>query len=95
MSKAVESSLVYLDEFDAFYHYALSENILRYLIKNFDGQALLTTHNINLLTNKIIRPDCSFIVNNGKIKSLSDSTRRELREGNNLERLYVSGEFDG
>ena len=86
---------VFIDEFDAFYHYALSENILRYLIKNFDGQALLTTHNINLLTNKIIRPDCSFIVNNGKIKSLSDSTRRELREGSNLERLYVSGEFDG
>lgn len=87
-------TFLFIDEFDAFYHYALSEQILRYLIADFNGQALVTTHNINLLTNKIIRPDCSFIVKNGEIKSLSDSTNRELRQGNNLERLYVSGEFD-
>ena len=90
-----EIKFLFIDEFDAFYHYDLSERILSYLIKDFGGQAFVTTHNINLLTNKIIRPDCSFIVRNERIHSLPELTRRELRQGNNLERLYVSGEFDG
>ena len=30
----------------------------------------------------------------GKLTALCDATKRELREGHNLEKMYISGEFD-
>jgi Cdc6-like AAA superfamily ATPase len=87
-------SLLFIDEFDAFYHYALAEKILKYLIEKVNHQVILTTHNIKLLSNRLVRPDCCFIIDPGKIRSFSDSTERELREGNSIENLYMHGEFD-
>lgn len=57
-------------------------------------QKILTSHNTNLLTNRIMRPDCYFILTKDKLTSLANATKRELREGHNLEKLYMSGEFD-
>ena len=93
---AREASLIYLDEFDAFYHYELSENILKYLKNNYPKtQIIITTHNTNLMTNRLSRPDCLFILSlDGKLTSLNNATERELREGHNLEKLYISGEFE-
>ena len=89
-------SLFYMDEFDAFYNYEISEKIVRYLKKNFpESQFILTTHNTNLMTNQLMRPDCLFILSKaGKITPLCDATERELREGHNLEKLYIGGEFE-
>lgn len=89
-------SLFYMDEFDAFYNYEISEKIVRYLKKNFpNSQIILTTHNTNLMTNHLMRPDCLFILSRtGKITALCDATERELREGHNLEKLYIGGEFE-
>ncbi len=87
-------SFLFIDEFDAFYHFELSEKIVK-LIEQFQGfQTILTSHNTNLLSNKIMRPDCYFILTKEKIVSLVNSTKRELREGHNLEKLFMSGEFD-
>ena len=83
-----------MDEFDAFYHYELSENIVKMLEDEFDCQVILTTHNTSLLSNTIMRPDCFFILNDGRITSICNSTSREFRLGHNLEKLYKSGEFD-
>ena len=58
-------------------------------------QKILTSHNTNLLSNRIMRPDCYFILTQDKLTSLANATERELREGHNLEKLYMSGEFDG
>lgn len=88
-------TFLFIDEFDAFYHFDLAKKILRYLISDFPRQAILTTHNIDLLTNQITRPDCCFVLKDGNVKSFADATTRELRQSNNLERLYVGGEFDG
>lgn len=90
-------SFFYLDEFDAFFHYEMSERFLKYVKDNFPHcQVILTTHNTNLMTNRIMRPDCVFILtHDGKITALNKATTRELREGHNLEKLYMSGEFDG
>lgn len=85
---------LYLDEFDAFYHYELSEKLIE-LLKGIDGlQVVFTTHNTNLLTNNLLRPDCYFVLGNNKITPLNKATRRELDEGHNLERLYIGGEFN-
>lgn len=92
---AKEVSMMFIDEFDAFYHYELAESIVMLLEKMSDTQIILTSHNTNLLTNRIMRPDCYFILTKNKLTSIVNSTKRELREGHNLEKLYMSGEFDG
>lgn len=87
-------SFVFIDEFDAYYHYELSEKIVRLLEERYDFQVVLTTHNTNLLSNTIMRPDCFLILHDGRITPICDATPRELRQGHNLEKLYMNGEFD-
>lgn len=89
-------SFIYYDEFDAFYHYELSEYIVKYLKDNMPNtQILFTTHNTNLMNNQLMRPDCLYILSSkGRILPLCDATERELREGHNLEKLYIAGEFN-
>ena len=91
-----EASCMYIDEFDAFYHYEMSENVLKFFKAKYPKcQLILTTHNTNLMTNKLMRPDCLFILSrDGRLTALCDATERELREGHNLEKLYISGEFE-
>ncbi len=93
---AREASLIFLDEYDAFYHYEMAEKLFNFLKNNYpDTQVVFTTHNTNLMTNRISRPDCLFILStDGRLTSLNNATERELREGHNLEKLYISGEFE-
>lgn len=87
-------SFLYLDEFDAFYHHELSVNMIEMFKEIANCQVVTTSHNTDLLTNKIMRPDSLFIMTENRITSLPEATNRELREGHNLEKLYKSGEFD-
>jgi AAA15 family ATPase/GTPase len=91
---ASDVSFMFIDEFDAFYHFELAESIVSLLERMPNTQVILTSHNTNLLTNKIMRPDCYFVLTKGKLNALANATTRELREGHNLEKLYMSGEFD-
>lgn len=90
-----DATLMFIDEFDAYYHHELAESIVNMLKKMSNTQVILTSHNTNLLTNRIMRPDCYLILTKDKITSLANATSRELREGHNLEKLYKSGEFYG
>lgn len=90
---AKDISLVFIDEFDTFYHFELAESIVSILEKMNRTQVVLTSHNTNLMSNKIMRPDCYFILTKDKLTSLVNATTRELLEGHNLEKLYLSGEF--
>ena len=96
VSKVGEASLIYLDEFDAFYHYEMAENVIRFFKEKYPKcQIIMTSHNTNLMTNRIMRPDCLFILSRkGTLTALCDATERELREGHNLEKMYISGEFE-
>lgn len=85
---------LYMDEFDAYYHYEMSEKIVRLVSQRDDFQTVFTTHNISLLRNDLLRPDCCLVLEDGEITSFSDSTERELRQGHNLEKMYRNGEFD-
>ena len=91
-----EASFIYLDEFDAFYHYEMAENVIRFFKKRYSKcQIILTSHNTNLMTNRLMRPDCLFILSSfGTLTALCNATERELREGHNLEKMYISGEFE-
>ncbi len=91
-----KASFCFFDEFDAFFHYEISERFLNYCKQNFPNcQIIFTTHNTNLMTNEIMRPDCIFILSQrGTLTPLNKATPRELREGHNLEKMYISGEFE-
>lgn len=86
-------SFLFIDEFDAFYHYDLSRIIIEEL-KHIGVQFILTTHNTSMLSNDLLRPDCYFLMNKEKIQSLSNSTNKELREAHNIEKMYKAGAFN-
>ena len=86
---------VFMDEFDAFYHFELAKNVLELIISEYyEIQVVFTSHNTVLATNQFLRPDCCLTLVNGELKSFKDRTTRELRESHNLEKLLRSGEFD-
>jgi len=88
-------SFLFMDEFDAFYHFELAYKIIKYVVSLDNVQAVFTTHNTFLASNNLLRPDCYFMLEAGKLISFADSTQRELREGHNLEKMLRNGEFNG
>ncbi|MBQ6993487.1 MAG: ATP-binding protein [Lachnospiraceae bacterium] len=92
---AKTSSLLFMDEFDAFYHYEMSDKVVRFMKKKYPQcQIIMTSHNTNLISNRLMRPDCLFILSEYGLTPLNKATERELREGHNLEKMYISGEFE-
>jgi len=85
-------NFVFIDEFDAFYHFELAKNIIE-ILKELDIQVILTTHNTALMTNELLRPDCYFLIGDNQIKSLSNRTEKELREAHNIEKMYKAHSF--
>lgn len=88
-----EISFIFIDEFDASLDYKAATKILFDSYRLIKHQVVLTSNNVDFMSNKILRPDCYFIINNNKIKSLPELTERELREGHNLSKIYKSGGF--
>ena len=90
-----EASFVFMDEFDAFYHFELSESVERYLKEIKGVQIFTTTHNTDLMSNDLLRPDSYFILKDNKIKAISELTEKELRQAHNLQKMYKAGAFHG
>lgn len=89
-----EVSFLFMDEFDAFYHFELARKVIEFVVSFENMQTIFTTHNSYLASNEVLRPDCYFILQNGELRSFVDSTDRELREGHNLEKMLRNGEFN-
>ena len=87
-----EARFVFIDEFDAFYHFELAYEVCKRLFE-LKCQVFLSSHNTYLMSNELLRPDCNFILNHNKIKPLCDCTEKEIRWGNNVEKLYRGGAF--
>lgn len=84
---------LFIDEFDATYHFDLAANTIKRLNNNYEFQSIVTSHNTYLMTNKLSRPDCTFIITPNSINNLSSCTDKELREAHNIEKLYREGAF--
>ena len=90
--KMDKTTFVFIDEFDAFYHFDLSFKVCK-LLFGIKCQVFLSSHNTYLMTNDLLRPDCNFILQNNKIKPLQACTEKELRFGHNIEKIYKAGAF--
>ncbi len=93
--KMKKASFVFIDEFDAFYHFELSESVEKRLKKIHGVQIFTTTHNTDLMSNDLLRPDCYFLLKDNKIKAISELTEKELRQAHNLQKMYKAGAFNG
>jgi len=86
-------TFLYLDEYDAFYHFNLAQSVLKIVNDDDSYQSIVTTHNPYLADNAIMRPDCYMNLKDGKIKSFADSTNRIIRQGNSLEKMVLSDDL--
>ena len=89
-----DASFVFMDGMDSFYDFKVAESIQRRVIAIPGVQILTATHNTNLLSNDILRPDCYFLLKDNQIRALSDLTAKELRRAHNLQKMYREGVFD-
>lgn len=92
LKKLDSASFVFIDEFDAFYHFRLAYEVCKQLFAH-KAQVFLSSHNTYLMTNELLRPDCNFILDNNVIKPLCDCTDKELRFGHNIEKLFRGNAF--
>ena len=58
-------------------------------------QIFTTTHNTDLMSNDLLRPDCYFLLKDNSIKAISELTEKELRQAHNLQKMYKAGAFNG
>lgn len=90
--------MLIIDEFSSAFHNLLEEKIVKYFMENSNkSQMFIVSHSTNLLTNTILRPDQIYTVDyikgkGSKINRVSDSKPREAQ---NLEKMYLSGVFNG
>lgn len=92
LKKMGRASFVFIDEFDAFYHFRLAYEVCRKLF-GLPCQVFLSSHNTYLMTNDLLRPDCNFILDHNTVKPLCDCTEKELRFGHNIEKLFRANAF--
>ena len=93
-------SFMYLDEFDASYHETAAETVVK-MLRKLDCQVILTTHDSNLLSNELLRPDCAFNMTDEYrntegyvLGPLSSVVKKELREAHNIPKMFRAKAFD-
>lgn len=89
-----KASFVYIDEYDAFYHFELAQELVKLVKQLSNTQVLLSTHNTDLISNDLLRPDAYFIIKDNAIRSFDKLSNKELRRAHNIQKMYKAGEFD-
>lgn len=89
-----EASLVFMDEYDAFYHFELSQEIVKLVKEMENTQVILSTHNTDLMSNDLLRPDAYYRLKDNRIQSFDKITSKELRKAHNIQKMYKAGVFD-
>lgn len=86
-------TFVYIDEFDAYYHYSLSQLIVKKLTE-IQCQTVLTTHNLSILSNDLLRPDCYFLMADS-LYPFYKLVDKDLRSTHNLEKIFKGLKYEG
>lgn len=87
-----ELTFAYIDEFDAYYHHSLARLIVNKLIK-VNCQIILTTHNLSIMSNDLLRPDCYFLMAD-KQYPFHELVDKDLRKAHNLEKIYKGLKYE-
>ena len=93
-----QPGMLVIDEFGNSFHNKLAEKIIKFFMEKADNsQFFITSHDTNLISNSIFRPDqinvISFEGRSGsKVKRVSQFKPREAQ---NLEKMYLGGMFEG
>lgn len=93
-----KNCMLIIDEFSSAFHNLLEEKLIKYFMQNSkQSQIFIVSHSTNLLTNTILRPDQIYTVDyiQGKGSKLNRVSDSKPREAQNLEKMYLSGVFDG
>lgn len=93
--KMQRASFVVIDEYDAFYHFELAQEVVQLIKQLPDTQVFLTTHNTDLISNDLLRPDAYFLLKDNSIKSFDKISEKELRRAHNIQKMYKAGAFNG
>lgn len=86
-------NFMFIDEFDSYFHHEVSRKLIKKL-KESSSQIILTTHNTANMSNTILRPDSYFTISHNKIANIADRSGREIRQAQNIEKMYRAGSFD-
>lgn len=84
---------MFIDEFDSYFHHKNSRKLIK-MLKSLSIQIILTTHNTANMSNLVLRPDNYFNLLNGTIANIADRAGREIRQAQNIEKMYRAGSFD-
>ena len=92
--------MLVVDEFSSDLHNELEECLVKYFFKKSrDSQLFFTTHSTNVLDTRLLRPDQVFSVKfdgaNGTVLKRFSERQPMPRFAQNLEHMYLNGEFDG
>lgn len=87
-------ALMFFDDFDDLFDHRTAENVMAHIIRNSRAQCVFVTHNLALISSSHLRPDCCFVMSDGKLRSLASLTDKSIRRGHNLEKMFREGEFD-
>lgn len=90
--------MVIIDEFSSAFNNLLEEKIIKFFMENSKrSQLFIVSHSTNLLSNNLLRPDQIYTVDyiNGKGSSVNRVSDSKPREAQNLEKMYLSGVFNG
>lgn len=90
--------MLIIDEFGNSLHNKLAEKIIRFFMENANNsQIFITSHDTNLVSNSVFRPDQIDLVtfqdaSGSKVTRIS---KFRPREAQNLEKMYLGGMFEG
>lgn len=93
-----KNAMIIIDEFSSGLHNMLEEKIIKYFMKHSkNAQLFIVSHSTNLLTNALLRPDQIYTVDliDGKGSKINRVSDEKPREAQNLEKMYLSGVFNG
>ena len=89
---AASPSFVFIDDFADNFTYAFAQKLFRRITEK-TYQALVATHNTGLLDHELVRPDCVLLMTGDVVRPLSSRFPKEIRKGNNLEKMFREGNF--
>lgn len=71
--------------------FELAQELVKLVKQLSNTQDLLSTHNTDLLSNDLLRPDAYYQIKDNDIRSFDKLSNKELRRAHNIQKMYKAG----